>query len=51
MSVLQREIQCQLSVYMDGRVKIMKEILYGIRIIKMYGWEMPFKKIIEKTRA
>ena len=38
-------------VYSDGRIKTMKEVLNGIRIIKYYAWEDPFVKKIEEYRA
>lgn len=36
--------------YSDLRVKMMNEILAGIRIIKFYAWERPFSKEVEKLR-
>mmetsp|Transcript_1237 Transcript_1237/g.1594 ORF Transcript_1237/g.1594 Transcript_1237/m.1594 type:complete len:1397 (-) Transcript_1237:136-4326(-) len=36
--------------YSDLRVKIMNEILSGIRIIKFYAWEKPFGKEVGKMR-
>ena len=33
-----------MSNYTDLRIKIMNEILQGIRLIKFYVWEKPFKK-------
>jgi len=35
----------------DARVKMMNEILTGIRIIKFYAWERPFGKEVETIRA
>ena len=35
----------------DSRVKMMNEILTGIRIIKFYAWERPFGKEVERVRA
>ena len=35
----------------DSRVKMMNEILTGIRIIKFYAWERPFGKEVETVRA
>jgi ATP-binding cassette, subfamily C (CFTR/MRP), member 1 len=35
----------------DSRIKMMNEILNGIRVIKFYGWEESFKKLIEKIRS
>mmetsp|Transcript_25114 Transcript_25114/g.35376 ORF Transcript_25114/g.35376 Transcript_25114/m.35376 type:complete len:1428 (+) Transcript_25114:125-4408(+) len=36
--------------YSDTRVKMMNEILSGIRIIKFYAWEKPFGKEVSKIR-
>ena len=35
----------------DLRIKILNEILGGIKVIKFYGWELSFKKIVDKVRA
>ena len=35
----------------DARVKLMNEVLGGIRIIKFYAWELAFKGKIEEVRA
>ena len=37
--------------YSDSRVKMMNEILTGIRIIKFYAWERPFGKEVSRVRA
>ena len=37
-------------VVTDKRVRIMNEIISGIRVIKMYAWEYAFKKLITKLR-
>jgi ABC-type multidrug transport system fused ATPase/permease subunit len=34
----------------DSRIKMMNEILNGIRVIKFYGWEVSFQEIIKKIR-
>ncbi|KAG5895082.1 hypothetical protein JTB14_021044 [Gonioctena quinquepunctata] len=34
----------------DNRVKLMHEIISGIKVIKMYAWEKPFGKLIAMTR-
>lgn len=36
--------------YSDSRVKMMNEILAGIRIIKFYAWERPFSKEVGEIR-
>jgi ATP-binding cassette, subfamily C (CFTR/MRP), member 1 len=37
--------------YSDMRVKMMNEILTGIRILKFYAWEKPFGKEVGQIRA
>ena len=32
------------------RVKAMNEIIGGIRIVKMYGWEYAFQELINSLR-
>ncbi|XP_050553313.1 ATP-binding cassette subfamily C member 4 [Spodoptera frugiperda] len=34
----------------DERVRLMKEIIMGMEVIKMYTWEQPFRKIIDIVR-
>lgn len=34
----------------DERVKLMKEIIMGMEVIKMYTWEQPFRVIIDTVR-
>ena len=31
----------------DKRVRIMNEVISGIRVVKMYAWDYAFKKLIE----
>jgi ABC-type multidrug transport system fused ATPase/permease subunit len=35
----------------DERVKLMSEILSGMRVVKMYGWEKPFSAAIAAVRC
>lgn len=36
--------------YTDDRIKVTKQFLSGIRVIKMYGWEYAFSKLVAATR-
>ncbi|KAG0284715.1 Canalicular multispecific organic anion transporter 2, partial [Dissophora globulifera] len=37
--------------WMDSRVRLMTEILSNIKIVKLYHWEVPFRKKIQAFRA
>ncbi|XP_071159454.1 ATP-binding cassette sub-family C member 4-like isoform X3 [Mytilus edulis] len=39
------------AVHTDERVKVMNEIISGMRVIKMYCWEKPFGQLVEKIRG
>ncbi len=34
----------------DKRIRLINEIISGIKVIKMYTWEIPFGKLIEYMR-
>ncbi|ORY42753.1 P-loop containing nucleoside triphosphate hydrolase protein [Rhizoclosmatium globosum] len=36
--------------FMDKRVKLIQEVLLGIRVVKIYAWEDSFKKVISESR-
>ena len=40
----------QTALATDERVKLMNEIISGMRVIKMYCWEKPFGQLVEKIR-
>lgn len=44
--------KCRLksALLTDKRVKAMKELISGIRVIKMYTWEEAFMKIVSLLR-
>lgn len=36
--------------FRDSRIKVISEVLNGIKVIKFYGWEISFENIINKIR-
>uniref|UniRef100_A0A8D3DHL7 Multidrug resistance-associated protein 4 n=1 Tax=Scophthalmus maximus TaxID=52904 RepID=A0A8D3DHL7_SCOMX len=38
------------AVLSDDRIRIMNEVVSGIRIIKMYAWEKPFSALVTEVR-
>lgn len=34
----------------DKRLRLMNEIIGGVQVIKMYAWEKPFSKLVDKAR-
>ena len=36
--------------YKDERIKVLNELLNGIRVIKLYGWEIPFIEKVDTIR-
>ncbi|XP_042894914.1 ATP-binding cassette sub-family C member 4-like isoform X1 [Parasteatoda tepidariorum] len=34
----------------DERIRLMNEIISGMRVIKMYGWEFPFANLVDLAR-
>ena len=34
----------------DRRIRIMNEVIIGIRVIKMYAWEHAFKRVVQQLR-
>ncbi len=34
----------------DKRVRVMNEVVMGIRVIKMYAWEYAFKRVVKALR-
>ncbi|KAB0798157.1 hypothetical protein PPYR_09150 [Photinus pyralis] len=43
-------LRLKTSMKTDQRLRLMNEIIQGIRVIKMYAWEVPFSKTIGKIR-
>ncbi|KAG5881447.1 hypothetical protein JTB14_037665 [Gonioctena quinquepunctata] len=50
LSKIQGKYRFQIAEETDHRVKLMNEIMAGIRVIKMYAWEKSFAKIVEIAR-
>ena len=34
----------------DERLRLVNEIINGIKVIKMYAWEKPFSYLVDKAR-
>ena len=34
----------------DRRIRLMSEIVNGMKVIKMYCWEKPFSKLVHDSR-
>ncbi|KAK4879108.1 hypothetical protein RN001_007254 [Aquatica leii] len=45
-----KKFRTKASVRRDERLRLMNEIIQGIKVIKMYAWEQPFAEIINKLR-
>ena len=43
-------IRNQTAKQTDERIRSMNELTTGIRVIKLYAWEIPFSKLIEACR-
>ncbi|XP_068702097.1 ATP-binding cassette sub-family C member 4-like isoform X3 [Montipora foliosa] len=43
-------LRAKTAVLSDKRIKVMNEIISGMRVIKMYTWERPFAKIVAQVR-
>ena len=40
----------EINVFKDKRIKMTTEIIEGIKFIKLYGWEIAFRRIIQRLR-
>ena len=43
-------LACKIAFKTDQRLRLMNEIISGVQVIKMYAWEKPFSRLIEKAR-
>ncbi|XP_041078301.1 ATP-binding cassette sub-family C member 3-like isoform X2 [Polyodon spathula] len=45
-----RAFQVEQMQYKDARIKLMNEILNGIKVLKLYAWEKSFKEKVQQIR-
>lgn len=50
LSNLQGVLRGKIAKRTDERVKVMSELVNGVQVIKMYAWEKPFEKLVDKLR-
>ncbi|XP_034841111.1 ATP-binding cassette sub-family C member 4-like [Maniola hyperantus] len=50
LSHLQGALRGKIAKRTDKRVKVMSELVNGVQVIKMYAWEIPFEKLVDKLR-
>lgn len=50
MSSLHFFVRGRMAVLADSRLRIMNEVVSGIRIIKMYAWEKPLSALVTEVR-
>ena len=43
-------VRSKTAVVTDERIRLMNEVVSGIRIIKMYAWEKPFSALVTEVR-
>lgn len=43
-------LRSKTAVLADKRIRMMNEVLSGIRIIKMYAWEKAFSAVVTEVR-
>ncbi|XP_020490124.2 ATP-binding cassette sub-family C member 4-like isoform X2 [Labrus bergylta] len=43
-------LRAETAVLTDDRIRTMNEVITGIRVIKMYGWEKPFAALVDEVR-
>lgn len=50
LSNMQGVLRGKIAKRTDERVKVMSELVNGVQVIKMYAWEKPFEKLVDKLR-
>uniref|UniRef100_A0A3B3WBR7 ATP binding cassette subfamily C member 4 n=1 Tax=Poecilia mexicana TaxID=48701 RepID=A0A3B3WBR7_9TELE len=43
-------LRAETAALRDERIRTMSEVISGIRVIKMYGWEKPFGALVDEVR-
>ncbi|CAJ0605474.1 unnamed protein product [Cylicocyclus nassatus] len=49
-SIIVKKWQVQQMKLKDERTKIVNEVLNGIKVIKLYAWELPMEELIDRIR-
>ncbi|KAK3576574.1 hypothetical protein CHS0354_011251 [Potamilus streckersoni] len=49
-AIKQRQFQARQMAFKDSRIKLMNEILYGIKVLKLHSWESFFHQKVLETR-
>ncbi|GFT55310.1 hypothetical protein NPIL_228742 [Nephila pilipes] len=44
------KLRLKTAALTDERIRLMNEIIGGMRVIKMYGWEFPFANLVDSIR-
>lgn len=42
--------RAETAVLTDERIRMMNEVISGVRVIKMYAWEQPFAAVVDEVR-
>lgn len=50
MGYMARRFRRETASCTDRRIKLMDEVVAGIRVIKMYAWEFSFKRLVNEAR-
>ncbi|XP_022672568.1 canalicular multispecific organic anion transporter 1-like [Varroa destructor] len=50
LAALQKATQASQMITRDSRIKVMSEIIGGIKVLKLHGWELGFKNVVSNIR-